>query len=81
MPRDARPQIGAWYETDEGEVFTVLALDLKSNAIDVQYASGTVDMFDLGTWRNMDVQQIDAPDGWYDAMDYTPPRRRRSAGE
>ncbi len=66
---DEEPMIGAWYETEEGEVFTVLAVDRTSGLIDIRYLDGKVDQFDREAWAGLDLNAIEPLEEWRASMD------------
>lgn len=66
---DEQPIVGAWYETDEGEVFMVLGLDAERGLIDVRYLSGEVDQFDREVWAGLALTPIEPPQEWRGSMD------------
>lgn len=63
------PTIGGWYETEEGEAFTVFAVDKASGLIDIQYLSGKVDQFDREVWAGLNLIAIEPPEEWRASMD------------
>lgn len=74
MATGVEPMIGRWYETDEGEVLTVLAVDKK--AVEVRFIDGTIDAIDLESWSDLNVEDIEVPAEWRGSMDDLPRRRR-----
>jgi hypothetical protein len=66
------PVVGAWYETEEGEAFVVLAVDRGAGPIDVQYLDGDVDQLDRQTWADLDLKTIEPPEEWRGSMDEFP---------
>ncbi len=75
MP-DERPISGSWYQSDEGDVFTVAALDETRHTIDIRYLDGRVEEIDLATWRDMELYEIETPEEWHGSMNDLPSRRR-----
>lgn len=74
---DEFPKAGAWYETDEGGVFVVLAADGATGVVDVQFLGGRVDQFDREVWRSLELIEIEPPEGWLGSMDEFFRERRR----
>lgn len=65
MSRDYEPVPGQWYENlEEEESFRVLSVDEDSELIEIEYLDGDVEEIDLETWHEMDLEQIDEPEGW-----------------
>lgn len=69
MERGNTPLIGTWFETEEGELFMVLAYDHPRGLIDIQYADGRVDQIDASTWAALDVEEVEPPEEWHPSMD------------
>jgi hypothetical protein len=74
---DEQPIVGAWYETDEGETFVVLAVDGEKGVVDVQYLGGEVDQFDREVWAGLVLRSIEPPEEWRSSMDELFPERWR----
>ena len=65
VSRDYEPVPGQWYENlEEEESFRVLSVDEDSELIEIEYLDGDVEEIDLETWHEMDLEQIDEPEGW-----------------
>lgn len=77
MPADDPPVVGSWYETEEGALFTVLAVDRLRGLVDIQYSKGRVEQLDLATWSEFAAQEVDAPEEWHGSMDDFLSGRRR----
>lgn len=60
-------KIGNWYQTAEGEVFEVVAME--GDAIEIQYFEGEVAELDQESWEQMFLSEIDAPEDWTGAYD------------
>lgn len=78
MPNELIPERGAWYETDAGEVFAVLSVDLPGGQVDLQYLDGGVDQIDLAGWRSLDLMEVELPENWHGTMDDFLAARRRA---
>lgn len=67
MGRDYDPVQGQWYEDlDENEIFKVLALDPDAETVQIQYEDGDIEMIDLDTWHELDLEKSTQPEGWSD---------------
>ena len=66
---DTEAQVGNWYETDDGEVFAVLAVDKVRGIIDVRFVDGHIDQFDPETWRDLQAAEVEPLEEWHAAMD------------
>jgi hypothetical protein len=68
--RDYDPVPGQWYEDLEDEVvFQVLSVDPDEELIQIQYEDGEIEEFDLDTWHELDLDQVDEPEGWSGSED------------
>lgn len=75
---DEQPMVGAWYETDDGKVFVVLAADSVRGVIDALYLDGEFEQFDRELWAGLDLLQIEPPEDWHATMeDFFRERGRR----
>lgn len=67
MGRDYDPVQGQWYEDlDENEIFKVLTLDPDAETVQIQYEDGDVEVIDLDTWHELDLEKAQQPEGWSD---------------
>lgn len=65
MGRDYEPVKGQWYENlEEEETFRVLSVDEDSELVEIEYLDGDIEELDLDTWRELDLERIDEPEGW-----------------
>jgi hypothetical protein len=63
--RDYEPVKGQWYENlEEEETFRVLSVDEDSELVEIEYLDGDIEELDLDTWRELDLERIDEPEGW-----------------
>jgi len=61
---------GQWYENvEEEESFRVLSVDEDSERLEIEYLDGDIDEIDLETWREMDLERIEEPEGWSESDD------------
>lgn len=65
MAREYEPVVGQWYENvDESESFRVLSIDEDAELIEIEYLDGDIEEVDLETWRELDLDKIEEPEGW-----------------
>ena len=70
MSRDYEPVAGQWYENvQEEESFRVLSVDEDSERLEIEYLDGDIEEIDLETWREMDLERIEEPEGWSESDD------------
>ncbi len=77
MSANWQPELGAWYETEEGEVFKVIAVNASTGAVDVQGADGRVETLPPEVWREMTLIEIEPLEEWHASMDDFLAARRR----
>jgi hypothetical protein len=64
------PVVGAWYkDLQTQEVFEVIDWDPTSFTIETQYLDGEVSEYDLDAWREMRLQEVEAPEDWRAAFE------------
>lgn len=56
-----RPSVETWYKTSNGDMFEVVAIDVKDEAIQIQYLDGSVEELDGDDWESLDPTVIDPP--------------------
>lgn len=54
------PTVEAWYKTETGEMFEVVAVD-DDDAIEIQYLDGTVEELDHDAWLTLLPREINPP--------------------
>jgi hypothetical protein len=65
VAREYEPVVGQWYENvDETESFRVLSVDEDAELIEIEYLDGDIEEIDLETWRELDLDKIEEPEGW-----------------
>ncbi|HEX4049929.1 MAG TPA: DUF6763 family protein [Steroidobacteraceae bacterium] len=65
MAREYEPVVGQWYENvEETESFRVLSVDEDAELIEIEYLDGDIEELDLETWRELDLDKIEEPEGW-----------------
>jgi hypothetical protein len=63
--RDYDPVQGQWYQDlEENEIFQVLSVDPDEEIIELQYENGDIEEIDLDTWRELDLEHAEEPEGW-----------------
>lgn len=65
MAREYEPTVGQWYENiDDDESFRVLSVDEDAELVEIEYLDGDIEEMDLETWQELDLEKIEAPEGW-----------------
>ena len=65
MAREFEPVVGQWYENiDENESFRVLSVDEDAELVEIEYLDGDIEEIDLDTWAELDLDEIEQPEGW-----------------
>ena len=65
MAREYEPVVGQWYENvEENESFRVLSVDEDAELIEIEYLDGDIEEIDLETWRELDLDKTEEPEGW-----------------
>lgn len=77
MERGNTPYIGAWYETEGGDLLVVLAHDPAHGWVDVQFATGRVERLDTQAWLALEAQSVEPAEEWHASMDDFQARRPR----
>jgi hypothetical protein len=63
------PEEDEWYKDNIGRIMQVVACDEDSDAIEVQLFEGEVTEFDLESWNQLEVEQIEPPEDWSGPFD------------
>ncbi len=64
------PMVGAWYkDMQTQEVFEVIDWDPTTFSIETQYLGGEVSEYDLDAWREMHLEEVEAPEDWRAAFE------------
>ena len=59
------PKLGRWYkDMQTSAVFEIVDWDPATLTIETQYLDGEVAEYDLDSWREMTLQQVEAPEDW-----------------
>jgi len=61
--------IGAWYQEPGGQSFEVVAMDIDTATIEIQYFDGEVEELEFETWGVMPLSAIAAPEDWTGAYE------------
>lgn len=68
------PQIGDWYRNREnGARFEIVAIDDRTNSIEIQYFEGEVEELDEDIWEALNLEPIAAPEDWSGPFDDVEP--------
>jgi hypothetical protein len=63
--RDYEPVKGQWYQNvEEDDSFRVLSVDEDAELVELEYLDGELEVIDLDTWHEMDLERIAEPEGW-----------------
>jgi hypothetical protein len=65
----ANPEIGAWYQTLEGDYLEVVAHDPEEGTIEVQFYDGTVEEYDDDSWKELELRTAEPPEDWSGSLD------------
>lgn len=69
MSTETEAVVGNWYKSDDGHSFEVIAIDEDDETIEVQYFDGGIEEFEMSTWDEMQVEQIEPPEDWSGPFD------------
>jgi hypothetical protein len=64
MAAEEIPTLNAWYETDEGTVFQVTAIDADRSTIETRFLDGTFDELGMDAWSDLSVKEVLPPEDW-----------------
>lgn len=62
MAKEINPVVGQWYKEADGQTFEVVAVDDNDETIEVQYADGAVEEFDMDSWESLELTRLSAPE-------------------
>ncbi len=65
----ARPEVGAWYQTAEGNYLEVVAQDLEDGTVEVQFYDGAVEEYDSESWETLRLRPAEPPEDWSGSLD------------
>lgn len=64
------PVVGAWYkDLLTQQLFEVIDWDRGNLTIETQYLDGEVSEYDLDAWREMRLEEVEAPEDWRAAFE------------
>lgn len=69
MQIQTEPRIDAWYRSNNGGTFKVVAVDNADGTVEVQHFGGEVEELSLSAWYGMELEQVDAPEDWTGPFD------------
>jgi hypothetical protein len=67
----ARPEIGAWYQTSDGDYLEVVAYDAEDGTIEIQFYDGAVAEYDEDHWEELQLTNAEPPEDWSGSLDVT----------
>ncbi|MEJ2127783.1 MAG: hypothetical protein P8X81_02945 [Woeseiaceae bacterium] len=68
----AYPKIGKWFRRPDGTLLEVVAVDESADTIEIQMFDGTIDEFEIESWRDQLLIEVQAPEDWTGPMDMDP---------
>lgn len=70
MTTENDPIVGNWFlHLDKGQRFCVVAVDEKSETVEIQHFDGDVEEINLGDWYDMDIEISAEPENWSGSVD------------
>lgn len=73
MINELDPLVNQWYmHHDKGEMFRIVATDMATGNVQIQYFGGDVEEIERDAWRELDIEAAAAPEDWtgpYDDID------------
>jgi hypothetical protein len=64
------PSIGNWYkDVQQGLIFEVVAMDESGQTIETQLMDGAVGEYDVDSWRQMLLVEVEEPEDWSGAYE------------
>ncbi len=66
MSTPFEPVVGQWYQDLERRVFQVL--DADADSVEVQYADGEIEEFDMETWYFLELHPTEQPLEWSEVL-------------
>jgi hypothetical protein len=64
-----RPEVGAWYQTPQGDYLEVVAYDPDEGTIEIQHYDGAVEEFDEDSWQLLALRGASPPEDWSGSLD------------
>lgn len=72
MATEDKPALNSWYETEEGIVFQVTAIDEGNNTIETQTLDGSIGELGMDAWEDLAVKEVQPPEDWEGSLDEKP---------
>ena len=70
MTTESDPIIGNWYcHLDKGQRFRVVAIDEKTETVEIQNFDGNLDEYELENWYQQEIEPCEAPENWSGPLD------------
>jgi hypothetical protein len=70
MTTESDPIIGNWYcHLDKGQRFLVVAIDEKTETVEVQDFDGNLDEYEMENWYQQEIEPCEAPENWSGPLD------------
>ncbi len=64
------PQVGKWYkDIQQNIMFEIVAVDDAAQTIETQLIDGAISEYDLETWQEMLLEEIEEPEDWRNAYE------------
>ncbi|MEH6556660.1 MAG: DUF6763 family protein [Oceanicoccus sp.] len=64
------PQVGKWYkDIQQNIMFEVVAVDDAAQTVETQLIDGAISEYDLETWQEMLLEEIEEPEDWRNAYE------------
>lgn len=60
---------GDWYQVGDNPPFEIIAIDVRTETVEVQYFDGTVAEIDFDSWTELAATPAAPPEDWSGAMD------------
>ncbi len=67
-----RPEVGEWYQTPQGGLLEVVALDMDESTVEVQYYDGAISEYDLDAWDELELVPAAPPEDAGGSLEVTP---------
>jgi len=65
MPNELEPVVDQWYRPEaKGDLLRVVAADMDTGLVEVQYFDGSVEELDMDAWHELDIDLADEPEDW-----------------
>lgn len=65
-----KPKVGSWYKDQEvDQLFEVVAFDTDGDTIEAQLIDGELCEYDLESWRQLRLVEVEEPEDWRNAFE------------